>query len=164
MAKQIIIFFLQFLLLLPAYSQEYEDNIDMQKVEWLIGTWVQETKKGAVYESWSLQNDSALLGRSYKINQQDTIIFETIRLVHESGKLYYVPVVSNQNQGKPVRFALVKLTDTEMVFTNPAHDFPQIIQYKQQGKDALLAEIRGTNKGVERTVQFPMKRVSTIAK
>jgi len=144
----------------PAYPQEKQATGDFQRVKWLIGTWVQDTAKGSVYESWSQQNDSTLLGKSYKINQMDTMVFETIKLAEKSGKLYYIPTVSNQNQGEPVKFTLVNLSDTAMVFENATHDFPQVIQYKKQGGDALLAEIRGKRGKEERTIQFAMKKLN----
>lgn len=134
--------------------------IDFGKVSWLIGTWVKESEKGNIYESWSLEKNQELKGISYFIQGQDTVVKETIRLVVEKDTLFFITTVVNQNDGKPVRFAMSMLTDTEMMFENPEHDFPQVIYYRQESEHTLLAEIWATVEGRIQKVSFPMKRMN----
>lgn len=132
---------------------------DLKKAEWLIGTWENKTPRGSVYETWNKANDYEYSGKSYRLMEKDTIVFETLRLVQETDGLVYIPIVKNQNNGLPVRFAAKSVTDDGLVFENPQHDFPQIISYTRIGTDSLVAEISGIRNGQERKQTFPMKRV-----
>lgn len=132
---------------------------DITKADWLIGTWENKTSRGSMYETWSKVNDFEMVGKSYILKEKDTIVFENIRLVQEQDKLYYIPAVKNQNEGLPIRFAPKLVSETELVFENPEHDFPQVISYRKINADSLVAEISGTKNGQERRQKFPMKRM-----
>jgi len=132
---------------------------DIEKAEWLIGTWENKTSRGNIYETWSKTTDNEFSGKSYIVKEQDTIVFENIRLVQEQDGLFYIPTVKNQNDGLPVRFSTKTISETQLTFENPKHDFPQIISYIQISADSLVAEISGIKNGQERKQTFPMKRV-----
>jgi len=156
--KRAIILMLLFqMVVIVGHSQS--QNSKIKKTEWLIGTWANETKRGNIYETWIKLNDRELFGKSYKIQKQDTVVMETVRLVEAPDNLFYIPTVSNQNQGKPVRFAMTQLTESEMKFENPEHDSPQVIYYRKEGEKDLLAEIWTVSNGQTRKIQFPMKRI-----
>lgn len=141
-----------FLLILSLLS--YTDS-----TRWLLGTWVNLTPRGAVYESWTQQADGSLAGKSYAIKGADTLVFETVLLAQEKDALYSIPTVPNQNQGQPVRFKGTLITADHLTFENPEHDFPQRITYTRIKSDSLVAEIYGTRNGQERKQTFPMKRL-----
>lgn len=132
---------------------------DIQKAEWLIGTWENKTQKGSLYETWTKAGNNEFSGKSYSVKDQDTIVFENIRLLQEKNRLYYVPTVKNQNEGLPVRFVAKNISENQLVFENPQHDFPQIIAYTKITSDSLIAEISGTINGQKRKQTFPMRRV-----
>ena len=131
----------------------------LTKAAWLIGTWENKTPKGSIYETWNKVSANQFAGKSYIVKEKDTIVFETMRLVQEQDGLFYIPTVKNQNDGLPVRFASKTISETQLVFENPHHDFPQIISYTKITADSLVAEISGTKNGQERKQIFPMKRV-----
>ena len=153
-------FFLMFLCLIIFGSWTLQQKTEIQRAEWLVGTWKNKTSRGNIYEAWIKVSDHELAGKSYIVKEKDTIIFETIRLVQEQNGLFYIPTVNNQNNNSPVRFALKTISDTELVFENPQHDFPQIISYVSINKDSLVAEISGTKNGQKGKQTFPMKRVT----
>jgi len=153
----LIIILFSFLLIEEGKSQSIP--LDFDKVRWLKGTWVNESNTGNIYESWSQVNNYELQGISYLIQGQDTIVKETIRLIIENDAMYYIPSVKSQNEGKPIRFVMTRLSDNQMMFENPEHDFPQVIYYRQESKDSLLAEIWATDEGKIHKISFPMKRV-----
>lgn len=132
---------------------------DITKAGWLIGTWENKTLKGSIYETWRKETDSKFSGKSYIVKEKDTIVFENIQLIQEPDGLFYIPTVKNQNDGLPVRFTVKTISETQLVFENPQHDFPQCISYRKISADSLVAEISGTKKGQERKQTFPMKRV-----
>ncbi len=132
---------------------------DIKNAEWLIGTWENKTPKGSIYETWSKASDNEFLGKSYIVKDKNTIVFENIRLVQEQNGLFYIPTVNNQNDALPIRFTVKTISETQLVFENPQHDFPQIISYTKIATDSLLAKISGTKNGKEYKRTFPMKRL-----
>lgn len=128
-------------------------------VKWLIGSWKNQSAKTLDIETWKKLNDSTFIGRSYSLAGIDTVSSEHIRIEQHKGKLYYIPTVKNQNDGKAVTFTLTSFNNKHLVFENPEHDFPQKITYTQISKDSLIAEISGTRKGKQKVIQFPMKKV-----
>ncbi|XHR95620.1 DUF6265 family protein [Mucilaginibacter sp. UC70_90] len=141
------------------HSFAQQKNNPIAQASWLIGSWRSQSAKTLDIETWKKLNDSTLLGRSYSLAGADTVSSEQIRLEQRAGKLYYIPTVKNQNDGKAVTFTLISSDNKHFVFENPEHDFPQKITYTQITNDSLLAEISGTRKGRQKAIQFPMKRV-----
>lgn len=136
-----------------------KQKTDITKAEWLIGTWENKTPKGSIYETWNKTNKTELAGKSYIVKEKDTVVFENIRLVQEKDGLFYIPTIKNQNDGFPVRFANKTISETQLVFENPQHNFQQIISYTKITSDSLVVEISGTKNGQERRQTFPMRRV-----
>jgi hypothetical protein len=145
------------LLALCAWTTKQTNEI--KRAEWLIGTWENKTLRGSIFETWSKTNENEFSGMSYIIKENDTVVFENIRLVQEHDGLFYIPTVKNQNVGLPVRFSIKAISETQLVFENPQHEFPQFISYTKITSDSLVAEISGTKNGQERKQTFPMKRV-----
>lgn len=143
------------LIIFSSWAPKKTDTL--KKAEWLIGTWKNET--GSVYETWTRKSANELSGKSYMIKEKDTIVFEQIQLIQQSGGLFYIPTVNNQNNGLPVYFQAKKISDSALVFENREHDFPQIIVYSRISADALVAEISGTKNGRNHKQTFPMSRV-----
>ncbi|WP_199118510.1 DUF6265 family protein [Pedobacter sp. ASV28] len=132
---------------------------EIKKAIWLIGTWENKTSRGSLYEQWTKATPNELHGKSYMLKEKDTLVFETIRLVQEQGSMFYIPTVKNQNNNLPVRFALKTVSDSQLVFENPNHDFPQVISYTKINADSLIAKISGIKNGQERQQTFAMKRL-----
>ncbi|MGB6037922.1 MAG: DUF6265 family protein [Cryomorphaceae bacterium] len=132
---------------------------ELKKADWLLGTWENPTTRGSVYEHWVKLNAREFEGKSYMLSETDTVVFETIRLVEEDGHLVYIPTVRDQNDSLPVRFRSTVVAEGKLVFENKAHDFPQVISYRQINPDSLVAEISGTKSGTEQRRFFPMRRV-----
>jgi len=152
-------FFITVVSLAILYAWTIKSTNDIQKAEWLIGTWENKTQRGSIYETWTKARNNEFSGKSYSIKDKDTIVFENVRLLQENKKLFYIPTVKNQNEGLPVRFAAKSISENQLVFENPQHDFPQIIAYTKINSDSLIAEISGRKNGQNRKQTFPMKRV-----
>ncbi|NCD68827.1 DUF6265 family protein [Mucilaginibacter agri] len=131
----------------------------IRKADWLVGTWENKTTKGSVFETWTKVSDDELRSKSYMLKGKDTVMFETVRLTEEHDQLFYIPTVPNQNGGLPVRFKLKSLSDSQMIFENPEHDFPQVITYTKVNQDSLVAEISGMLKGQMNKRSYPMRRI-----
>jgi len=131
----------------------------LDEASWLLGTWENKTSRGVIYENWRKISTQEYAGKSYKLNGQDTVLLETVRLIQEGDNLFYIPTVSNQNGGLPVRFSLQEQSPSKLVFTNPDHDFPQFISYTCISQDSLVAEIYGSLNGKVQKRSFPMSRI-----
>lgn len=135
-------------------------SIKIEKATWLLGNWQNKTPRGILTESWQKKDDSTYTGKSAFVRGADTLSSETLTLEERKGRLYYIPVVKNQNNGQPVTFTLTSASANQLVFENPAHDFPQKITYTLITNDSLVAVISGVRNGQERAQQFPMGRVA----
>ena len=140
------------------YSQSFSEN-DFKALQGLEGLWKMETSRGAIYEEWHTNSNNKMAGRSYRINNADTIVMERIELYREGNDIIYSPVVSNQNNQQAVTFKLISITNGRYIFENKAHDFPQRIIYKIESKDAVHARIEGMRNGQERGSDFRYSRV-----
>lgn len=127
--------------------------------DWIIGTWEMKTDKGSVFESWIKHENGNYEGTGYKLVNGEKRIRERIELIVQDGIYFYIPSVPDQNDGAPVPFKCTLMTETEMVFENPQHDFPQRISYRLISETELLAEISGSFRGKQVTEQFPLTRV-----
>ena len=154
--------FFTFSLIAFAWIASGLDNIqkaDFNKATWLLGTWENKTARGSMYETWKKVSDRELAGKSYALNENDTIVFETVQLIQNEKGMFYIPTVKNQNNGMPITFTLTKISDTSMTFENSQHDFPQKISYTKITTDSLVAEISGIRNGSKRSQTFPMKKL-----
>lgn len=132
----------------------------MEKVNWFLGRWENNSPEGNLSEIWKKANDSTFLGESYFDIKGDTVFAEHVNLEERGGKLFYIARVPNQNEEKPVSFELIKSTDTQLIFENPSHDYPNTIIYNKVGNDSLVAEIRGVKDGKSKNEFFKMKKVN----
>jgi hypothetical protein len=73
----------------------------------------------------------------------------------EDGRIAYIASPSGQ---ATTTFSLLRVSDTEVVFENPAHDFPQRVIYRKLPEDGLLGRIEGTINGEDRHADFPMQK------
>lgn len=145
-------------ILATGYSQPFSEN-DFKVLQGLEGLWKMETSRGAIYEEWQAKTNSKMTGRSYRINNTDTVVMERIELYLEGNDIIYSPVVSNQNNQQAITFRLISITDGRYIFENKAHDFPQRVIYKIVSKDTVHARIEGIRNGQERGSDFRYSRV-----
>jgi hypothetical protein len=132
---------------------------NMEKANWLTGSWGHTTPEGALSEKWVKVNDSVMHGESYfVVGGKDTVFAETVELAEANGKLVYTVTVPGQNNEKPVPFELTSANENQLVFENTKHDYPNKIVYNKITKDSLVAEISGTKKGKPASELFAMKK------
>lgn len=140
-------------------KNEAEGKAVTELPSWLLGTWQGLTPEGSVSESWEQVNDSTYSGLGVFTAGKDTVSREAIKLERRGGKVLYIPTVSQQNNGQAVSFTLTSSSEKELVFENPAHDFPQKIRYLKISADSIVAEISAKADGGEQSQKFPMKKI-----
>ena len=123
---------------------------------WLSGCWEISRPNRHVVEQWSAVEGGTLIGTSRTVANDKTSEYEFL-LIREGAKgLEYVAKPSRQPEAV---FTATKVALNEVVFENPAHDFPKKITYKRVG-DALTAAIEGPMNGQTRKIDFPYKRAA----
>lgn len=131
----------------------------MKKMEWLLGSWNNNSSNGNFYETWKRENDTTFRGNGFSISGRDTLFQEQLSLEWVNDTLCYIPAVKNQNNDLPVHFKLITVRNNTYVFENKEHDFPQRITYKYIEPDSLYAKIEGLQNGNFRLEQFPLKKL-----
>ncbi|OCX52888.1 hypothetical protein BEL04_00730 [Mucilaginibacter sp. PPCGB 2223] len=128
-------------------SVAYAQSPGIKGLYLLAGKWEMKTKKGTIGESWKKMNANELQSTGYEIKGKDTTWLEKVQLIKKSDGIYYIPTVKNENGGKPVPFKLISSVNSEFIFSNPEHDFPQRVIYHLVKPDSLHAWIDGQYKG-----------------
>lgn len=125
---------------------------------WLAGCWKAEGAEEGSTEVWMPLAGGSMLGMSRTVKNGQTIGFEYMQIrVSQDGKSAFFAQPSG---APPTRFGQLQAAEKELVFEDPAHDFPQRVVYRLEGTDRLLGRIEGTIKGEKRSIDFPFQRVS----
>ena len=140
-------------------GHEIKDFDELLKTKMLLGTWQTETENGVLQEIWTIKNDSTFFGHSYFINNNDTIHYETIDLVEDSGKLLYIASIKGENQNLSTTFNFIETEDNHLQFENPKHDYPNKIIYKFKDSINLDLSISGNQSGKKSFENFKMIKI-----
>lgn len=139
-----------FLISLPAAA-------NISRLSWLTGCWAYDGEEAGSGEYWMPPAGGTMLAISRTVRNSKTVGFEYLRITETGDEsLILIAAPSGQN---PTRFSLLSLTDNEVVFENPAHDFPQRIIYRLGNGGKLLGRIEGESDGRNAVVDFPMTRI-----
>lgn len=124
-------------------------SLNAQKIssfQWMEGSWMIDTGRSIILETWKVKNDSTLTGQSMFIAGKDTMPQEKIELAFRGGSWYYHPILNGQNESHSTRFKIIMVKGSEFISENSEHDFPQRISYRRI-KDQMFASIEGKNAG-----------------
>ena len=123
---------------------------------WLSGCWAASDQEAGSGEQWMPPAGGTMLGVNRTVRDSKTVAFEFMRIVEQvDGGLEFIASPSGQDT---TSFLMISVSDREVIFENPDHDFPQRIIYRLLSDEDLLGHIEGTINGEERAIDFPMKR------
>ena len=158
MKKHCFILAIPFILLLNSCSWEKEfidPKSTFDELTFIEGRWKMKLEEGSsIEEVWEKENDTLYKGYSYEVNQGDTIMTELIDLYVSNLQIYYVPTVYGQNDNDPVAFKLTSREGGAFHFTNPDHDFPNLISYSVIDRNHIIASVSGDVEGTTRSLDF----------
>src|SRR5215471_17653169 len=97
-----------------------------EDVGWLSGCWGFTRNGRHVIEQWTPPEGGTLVGLSRTVANGRTTEYEFLLIRAGAGGLEYVAKPSGQAEAI---FTSTRVTSTDVVFENPAHDFPKKIQY-----------------------------------
>lgn len=107
----------------------------VESLAWLEGRWRAEDSGAGkqvemVEEVWTDSAAGAMFGINRTVRGRKTIAFEYMRIVGEDGRPVFI---AQPNGAPPARFPMVGHARNQIVFANPAHDYPQRIIYRRSG-------------------------------
>lgn len=124
----------------------------------MSGCWRGASAGGAVIdEYYTPPSANMMLGvsRYTEAGRVTSYEFTTITAVGDSD-LVLTPRPAGQT---PADFNLTRLERGAVVWSNPRHDFPQVIGYRKLGSDSLVARIEGPGRNGTRSSEWRMGRV-----
>jgi len=126
-------------------------------LKWMAGCWERKANNMVVTEQWSFPRAKMMLGLGQTTRGDSTIEYEHTRIFERNGSLVYSAQPSGQ---APAEFVADSVSGFSVIFSNPAHDFPQRVIYKRLTPDSLLGRVEGQRNGQLRGVNFLYRRVS----
>ena len=126
----------------------------VDQLAWLTGCWTMTRGEMITEEQWLKPLGGTLMGISRTVTGGRTVEHEFLQIRDVNGKLSYVAKPSGQAEAT---FPLKTFSDSELIFENPAHDFPQRILYRRTA-GGVTARIEGTRNGQTRGMDFPYSR------
>jgi len=148
--KKQLSFILMVALLLPANVVAATTALD-----WLQGSWCMSTESGIVEEVWLSEVDGQLIGMGRTTDDGKVASYEFMHLVTADGKTRFTAQPAG---GAGTSFIASLVAENHLVVENPAHDFPQKIEYRREA-DALHATISGpADDGEEMSFSFDYQR------
>jgi hypothetical protein len=136
---------------------EAQATRNVATLRWMSGCWELRAGSRVTHEQWMTPLASQMMGMSRTVSRDTVREFEILRIELRNGVPTYVAMPGGQ---KETLFAATTVSDTAVVFDNPAHDFPQRIRYRRVGADSIIARIEGTRDNRVHGIDFPMRRVS----
>jgi hypothetical protein len=162
MKKLLLILAVSVLLMAQGCSWEKEfidPKSSFNELSVLEGRWKMKLEEGSsIEEVWKKENDTLYKGYSYEVNKGDTVITELIDLYVSNLQIFYVPTTYGQNDGNPVAFKLTSREGGVFNFTNPDHDFPNLISYSVIDRNHIIATVSGDVEGTTRALDFDYYR------
>ena len=132
-----------------AHAQELPVQ-DPTQLIWMTGHWVQSSERGRSDEVWLAPTSAGMVGLNQQAFASGGRFFEFLRIEPLSGRLSYMASPMGRS---PTVFALESAGPCTVAFVNPAHDFPQRIEYRREGP-AMIASIAGIVRGEPRQSQW----------
>jgi hypothetical protein len=142
-------------------AQGTAQALTIDKVGWLQGCWQLISGERVVEEQWMAPRAKSMLGMGRTIRGDTLVEYESVLIKEQDGRLAYQAHPSGQPSAT---FLATAATDSQVVFENPTHDFPQRVGYRRDGADGLVAWIDGVREGKTRKVEFPYRRTACAEK
>ena len=129
----------------------------VEQLRWMAGCWELQQGRRVTHEQWMAPLGGLMLGMSRTVVGDSVREYEQLRVESRDGQPTYVALPFRQAEAS---FPATSVSDTLVMFSNPAHDFPQRILYRRVRSDSLIARIEGTMGQRARGIDFPMRRVN----
>lgn len=144
------------LALLALVAAEPAPPPSLQTLRFMTGCWRGPAGRGTTLEEYyTAPAANLMLGVSRYVREGKVTDYEFTSIERRDSDLVITPHPKGQS---PASFRLRKLTDGEVVWANPEHDFPQVISYRRVAPDSLVARIEGPGPQGTRVMEWRMAR------
>jgi len=124
----------------PSASSAPEVAGRVGDASFLTGVWVESRGASRVEEYWTPAAGGQLLGAGRELQGGKLMFFEHMRIEERGASLVFVALPFGKGS---TEFALKSCAAHELVFENPAHDYPKRIRYRLEQGGTLVARIEG---------------------
>ena len=134
-------------------------EVEHMNFDWIIGQWKYEDVEGILFEDWKKENDSTFMGKSYYVNESDTLFVESILLSRIGDSLFYESLKEDTLRNKIYKGPLN--ANNSFTIENPQHGFPRNIRYNYLTDSSMVIEISGVIDGQMEIQPYEMVRVNS---
>lgn len=144
--------FLMFAVLLSGFtSAQSIDQLGFMSGCWVFGSGDRQTE-----EYWTSPSGGTMMGLSRTVAGGKTTFTEYTQICELDGLLSMI--VQLRLAASTSVFKLTQLSADEVVFTNPDLEYPHRLIYRHQKDGSLLGRTEGTQKGKEKSEDFPYRK------
>ena len=136
-----------------SFADEKEQP-SLADLKWLSGYWGSEHDGVEIEEYWMRPKGGLMLGVHREVRAGRAIGFEYLRIEQRPDAISYL--ASPQGRAATA-FELRELSETEAIFENLKHDFPQRIVYELTDEDVL--DVRIENESGSNRMQWTWERI-----
>lgn len=141
--KRLVIYISIFVLSFSVYSQKNSDF-----PSWLQGVWEIQSESGSSFEKWNKVTDSLFLGKTFRIINYDTIVFDTMKIKIADAKVIYEMSATIGNTPVYAGYPLERPDPSVWTFRNFHIDYPLSINYMRIGTDSVYVWTEAKDNGV----------------
>jgi Domain of unknown function (DUF6265) len=115
----------------------------LNAADWLLGNWVAVDGDRTFAETWVRLSDTTFEGKGVTTKGASSAIVdsESLRLLQMENGVFYVSKVAHNRL--PIAFELTECSPQRLVFENPAHDFPQRLEYAAEAAGQMTVRVTG---------------------
>lgn len=125
---------------------QFDAKTQLSELEWMAGLWGGEVEGVWQEEYWLAPRGGMMVGVHRDVRSSGGVLFEFLRIeATQDGLIYYA---SPRGRAPATPYRLRTLESERVVFANPDHDFPQIIEYWLEN-NTLHARIEGPSSNGE---------------
>jgi hypothetical protein len=131
------------------------DEISLDRLAWMAGTWAGESGGLEMIEHWTDPKGGMMLGLHRDLKAGRAMSFEFFRIEATPKGIVYMA----SPRGRPATpFPMAEMGDKRVVFENREHDFPQRIIYRLTPDGSLNARTEGVVGGRQESEEWTWKR------
>ena len=131
-------------------------NSSIDQLSWLAGCLEMRSGNRLVEENRMAPRQGSMLGMGRTTTSEGLVEFELTLIREKEGKILFEAMPSGQPRAV---FTAVAAGRDSVVFAAPEHDYPQIVGYRRQGEDSVVAWIDGVAERTRQRVEFPYRRL-----
>lgn len=130
---------------------------ELAEVAFISGTFRGPSGDTEIEECWSEPRARSMLGTGRTMRGGKTVFFEFLAITRDDQGIVYTAWPKG---GPSTPFRMTKSGPNEVVFENPAHDFPKRIIYRRDPGGDLVTRVEGDEAGAPHVEEQRLRPVA----